>query len=102
MTLRTDHPFCFASPEGQTDEEVIFVGIIDTLVPFRWRKRTEYWLKVCPRVCACVRASARVCGYVVCVTLVSVSAFVLPVLPAQFSSVFKMNACVHVYISTHA
>jgi hypothetical protein len=22
------------------------VGIIDTLVPFRWRKKLEYWLKV--------------------------------------------------------
>ena len=39
-------------PEGQADEEVIFVGIIDTLVPFRWRKKTEYYLKVstaCPQ-----------------------------------------------------
>jgi hypothetical protein len=31
--------------EGEGDEEVIFVGIIDTLVPFRLRKKTEYWLK---------------------------------------------------------
>ena len=31
--------------EGEGDDEVIFVGIIDTLVPFRLRKKTEYWLK---------------------------------------------------------
>jgi hypothetical protein len=49
-------------------------------------------------VCACARACA--CG--VCVTLVSTSALVLPVLPADFPPVLDMTACVHVYISTHA
>lgn len=26
-------------------DEVLFLGIIDTLVPFNWRKRAEYWAK---------------------------------------------------------
>jgi hypothetical protein len=30
----------------QSCTQVIFVGIIDTLVPFSLRKRAEYWLKV--------------------------------------------------------
>ena len=51
---------------------------------------------------AFVRACARACACGVCVTLVSMSALVLPVLPADFPPVLDMTACVHVYISTHA
>jgi hypothetical protein len=31
--------------DGDDEDEVIFVGIIDTLVPYQWRKIVEHWLK---------------------------------------------------------
>ena len=98
MTLRTT-PFVLQGLRGRQMKRLFLWALLTRLCLSDGEKGLSIGSRSVP---AFVRACVRACPCSVRVTLVFTSALVLPVLPVDFPSVLEMNACVHVYISTHA